>query len=75
MHLQKIESQLRTGLLLLPLLLFACGGFPTQHHDPSKNNSASHKMDMKDCADSYPETPDGVYLKQRIACMNLKGWK
>jgi hypothetical protein len=60
---------------MAPILLFACGGFPKQHSDPAKNNPTTYKLDMKDCADSYPETPDGIYLKQRISCMNLKGWK
>ena len=55
--------------------LVACGGFPTTHPDPAKNNPATYKIDFKDCAQSYPETPDGVYLKRRISCMELKGWK
>jgi hypothetical protein len=53
----------------------ACGGFPTMHPDTAKNNPANYKVDIKDCAQSYPETPDGVYLKQRINCMKLKGWQ
>ena len=56
-------------------LLSACGGFPTTHPDPAKNNSANNKTDVKDCAQAYPETPDGVYLKGRIACLQLKGWR
>ena len=55
--------------------LVACGGFPTTHPNPAKNNPATYKIDLKDCAQSYPETPDGVYLKGRISCMELKGWK
>ena len=55
--------------------LVACGSFPTTHPDPAKNNPATYKIDLKDCAQSYPETPDGVYLKRRISCMELKGWK
>ena len=41
----------------------------------AKNNSANYKTDVKDCAQAYPETPDGVYLKGRIACLQLKGWR
>jgi len=55
--------------------LVACSGFPTTHPNPAKNNPAIYKIDLKDCAQSYPETPDGVYLKRRISCMELKGWK
>ena len=61
--------------LLLSLTLVACGGFPTAHPDPAKNNSTNYKNDLKDCAQAYPETPDGVYLKSRIACLQLKGWR
>ena len=61
--------------LLMGLLLGACGGFPTTHPDPNKNNSANYQTDVKDCAQAYPETPDGVYLKSRIACLRLKGWR
>jgi len=55
--------------------LVACGGFPTMHPDAAKNNAATYKTDLKDCVQSYPETPDGVYLKLRISCMKLKGWQ
>jgi hypothetical protein len=55
--------------------LVACSSFPTTHPDAAKNNAATYKTDLKDCVQSYPETPDGVYLKRRIACMELKGWK
>ena len=61
--------------LLIGLLLGACGGFPTTHPDSAKNNPANYKTDVKDCAQAYPETPDGVYLKRRIACLQLKGWR
>ncbi|QWD78262.1 hypothetical protein [Polynucleobacter sp. MWH-Svant-W18] len=60
---------------VLSLGLVACGGFPTTHPDAAKNTPANYKADLKDCAQSYPETPDGVYLKQRITCMKLKGWQ
>jgi len=55
--------------------LAACSNFPTTHPDPAKNIPATYKIDLKECAQSYPETPDGVYLKRRISCMELKGWK
>ena len=57
------------------ITLLGCSGFPDKNSDPAKNNVATHRVDMRDCAQSYPETPDGVYLKQRISCMELKGWK
>ena len=69
-------SEIHVGILLvIGLTLVACGGFPTIHPDPAKNNSANYKTDFKDCAQAYPETPDGVYLKSRIACLHLKGWR
>jgi predicted small lipoprotein YifL len=61
--------------VIMALALTACGGFPTTHPDAAKNNPAIYQGDMKDCTQSYPETPDGVYLKQRINCMKLKGWQ
>ena len=61
--------------MTVALGLAACGGFPTTHPDATKNNPATYKTDLKDCAQSYPETPDGIYLKRRISCMELKGWK
>jgi len=74
---QKMISTRKAGVFFFVLMgatLTACG-FPTTHPDPAKNNPAKYKVDLKDCAQSYPETPDGVYLKRRIACMELKGWK
>ncbi len=57
-------------------VLLACAqSFPTTHPDTVKNNPATYKVDVKDCADAYPESPDGVYLRKRIACLRLKGWK
>jgi len=61
--------------MIFALGLVACGSFPTTHSDPAKNNPATYKIDLKDCAQSYPETSDGIYLKRRISCMELKGWK
>jgi hypothetical protein len=61
--------------LVFTWCLVACSGFPTTHSDAAKNNRATYQSDLKDCAQSYPETPDGVYLRRRIGCMNLKGWQ
>ena len=75
---QKIFPTRMVGVFvfaLMGLMLTACGGFPTTHPDPAKNNPAKYKTDLQDCAQSHPETPDGVYLKRRIACLELKGWK
>ena len=55
--------------------LVACGGFPTTHPDTTKNNASIYKTDLQDCKQSYPESPEGVYLKQRINCLKLKGWQ
>ena len=62
---------------LMAVSLFACtnNNFPTTHPDPAKNNAATYKADLKDCAQAYPETPDGIYLKRRISCLKLKGWQ
>jgi len=68
----------RLGAYLVAVIastLFACSGFPSAHPDAIKNNPINYKADIKDCTQSYPETPDGVYLRQRIACMKLKGWQ
>jgi hypothetical protein len=61
--------------LTIASALVACGGFPATHPDAIKNNASNYKADFQDCKQSYPETPDGVYLKQRIACLKLKGWQ
>jgi len=62
--------------LLLVSILFGCGSmiYPDANVDPAKNNKATFQRDAVDCAQSYPESGSGVYFKQRIACMNLKGW-
>ena len=67
-------TKLMLGVFCLCLL--ACSGsFPTTHPDAAKNNASTYKADLKDCAQAYPETPDGIYLKRRISCLELKGWK
>jgi hypothetical protein len=61
------------GLLLISGLL-ACSSYPDVNKDPAKNNKATFQRDAIDCAQSYPESGSGAHVKQRIACMNLKGW-
>ena len=61
--------------LMIGVTLSACGGFSTTHPNPAKNNSVNYKTDVKDCAQAYPETADGIYLRRRMACLELKGWK
>jgi hypothetical protein len=48
--------------------------YPDENSDPSKNNKATFQRDALDCAQSYPESGSGTHVKQRIGCMNLKGW-
>jgi len=62
-------------VMTFTFVLLACTAFPTKHSDPTKNNPATYKADVKDCAQAYPESPDGVYLKRRNACLELKGWR
>ena len=60
--------------LLVGLVLMGCSLYPDVNTDPAKNNKATFRQDAMDCAQSYPESGSGVHVKQRIACMNLKGW-
>ena len=53
----------------------ACSLYPDVNRDPAKNNHATFQRDALDCAQSYPESGSGVHVKQRISCMNLKGWR
>jgi hypothetical protein len=61
-------------VLLLATMLLACSSYPDVNRDPAKNNQATFQRDAIDCAQSYPEAGSGVHIKQRISCMNLKGW-
>ena len=61
--------------LFLLAALFGCSSYPDVNSDPAKNNKATFQRDALDCAKAYPEAGSGVHVKQRIACMNLKGWK
>jgi hypothetical protein len=49
--------------------------YPDMNVNPAKNNIVSFKRDALDCAQAYPESGSGVHVKQRIGCMNLKGWQ
>jgi hypothetical protein len=55
--------------------LFGCSSYPDVNSDLAKNNKATFQRDALDCAKSYPETSSGAHVKQRISCMNLKGWR
>ena len=63
------------GSLFLLAALLGCSSYPDVNSDPAKNNKATFQRDALDCAKAYPEAGSGVHVKQRIACMNLKGWK
>lgn len=54
--------------------LMGCSLYPDVNSDPSKNNKATFQRDALDCARAYPESSSGAHIKQRISCMNLKGW-
>ena len=59
---------------LVAFILTGCSLYPDVNSDPSKNNKATFRQDALDCAQSYPESGSGMHIKQRIGCMNLKGW-
>jgi hypothetical protein len=63
-----------TITLLVGSILMGCSLYPDVNTDPAKNNKATFRQDALDCAQSYPESGSGVNIKQRIGCMNLKGW-
>ena len=60
--------------LFMALLLPGCSLYPDVNTDPAKNNKATFRQDALDCAQAYPEAGSGVHVRQRISCMNLKGW-
>lgn len=60
--------------LMMASSLLGCSLYPKVNVDPAKNNKATFQRDAVDCAQVYPESGSGVHVKQRIACMNLKGW-
>ena len=61
-------------ILLIGFILMGCSLYPDVNKDPIKNNKATFRKDALDCAQSYPESGSGIHVKQRIGCMNLKGW-
>ena len=61
-------------IFLVSTDLFECSSYPDVNSDPAKNNKATFQRDALDCAQSYPESGSGVHVKQRIGCMNIKGW-
>lgn len=63
-----------SSVLLLGSILMGCSLYPDVNSDPAKNNKATFRQDALDCAQSYPESGSGTHVKQRIGCMNLKGW-
>ncbi|MDO8714671.1 MAG: hypothetical protein Q7K13_09405 [Polynucleobacter sp.] len=75
----RVISLIRTPLkvavsFLMALALIACSLYPDINSDPAKNNKATFQRDALDCAQSYPDSGSGVHVKQRIGCMNIKGW-
>ena len=71
----KLVAGISSAYFALTLLL-GCGPviYPDVNVDSAKNNKATFQRDAIDCAKSYPESGSGVHIKQRIGCMNLKGW-
>jgi len=77
MTLSKLGGHL-TKVTITPLVgsfLVGCSLYPDVNTDPAKNNKATFQRDALDCAQSYPDSGSGVHVKQRIGCMNLKGWR
>ena len=61
-------------VFLVDSTLMGCSSYPDVNADPAKNNKVTFRKDALDCAQSYPEAASGIHVKQRIGCMNLKGW-
>ena len=53
----------------------ACAAIPDQNQDPTKNNRATFRKDLKECQEDYPEAGSGVHVRQWVGCMKLKGWR
>ena len=60
---------------ILGAILFGCATYPDVNIDPAKNNKVTFRKDALECAQAYPEAVSGAQVKQRIGCMNLKGWR
>ena len=70
-----IQKRLGVAICLSLLgILPGCSIYPDVNKDPAKNNKAIFQRDAIDCAQAYPENGSGTHVKERIACMNLKGW-
>jgi hypothetical protein len=55
-------------------VLISCAGFPSENHDPAKNNKATYNQELQECKEDYPEVGSGVHIRQWVNCMKLKGW-
>jgi hypothetical protein len=73
LNLDKNLSRAFFGSLVTSFLL-GCSLYPDINTDPTKNNKVTFRQDALDCAQAYPESAAGIHIKQRIGCMNLKGW-
>jgi len=73
-RLDRYSFRIALGYIAVAFL-FGCTLYPDVNSDPAKNNKATFQRDALDCAKSYPETSSGAHVKQRISCMNLKGWR
>jgi len=62
-------------ICLIPVILAACVGMPSENSDSSKNNKTQWRKDLTECKEDYPELSSGVHIKQWVGCMNLKGWQ
>ena len=69
----------RSAVMVMMAWIFLLAGcasrFPSQNQDPTKNNQATFRKDLKECKEDYPELASGAHLRQQEGCMNLKGWK
>ena len=76
MTLSRLGRYLKATIfaLLVTSILVGCSLYPDVNTDPAKNNKATFRQDALDCAQAYPEAGSGVHVRQRISCMNLKGW-
>jgi hypothetical protein len=73
--LASTQTTLKVSIVfLMATALLACSSYPDVNRDPAKNNKVNFQQDAIDCAQSYPESGSGVHIRQRIGCMNLKGW-
>ena len=75
-NVSSFQNRLKAFLALsLLALLIGCSLYPDVNQDPAKNNKATFQRDAIECAQAYPDTGGGAYIRQRINCMKLKGWQ